>query len=157
MRKWKDSMGREWSVELTLGSAREIERATGFSFLDMQGSMPKLQADPWLLFDLCWHIVKDQVTANAIDQKTFVNSGIAGSVDSFRAILFEAWADFLDLAGMRPAAKMLRRLNAKAAQVDERVNAAIDQAMMKIDEEIEKALGPLCSDSPLLQASTGGP
>jgi hypothetical protein len=157
VRKWMDSKKREWVISLTLGDAREIEKATGFSFLDFQGSIPKLQADPWLLFDLCWHIVKDQVTANGIDQKTFINEGIAGSVETFRAVLFEAWADFLDLAGMSPAAKMLRRLNAKAAQVDARIDVAIDKAWAMVDAEIEKALGPLSLDSPPSPGSTGGP
>lgn len=157
MRKWTDSKKRDWVVNLTLGDAREIEKATGFSFLDFQGSVQKLEADPWLLFDLCWLIVKDQVTANGIDQKTFVNDGIAGSVESFRGVLFEAWADFLEAAGRGPAAKMVRRLNAKAARVDEKVNAAIDKAMELVDAEIEKALGPLFSDSPPSPDLTGVP
>jgi hypothetical protein len=148
-------MNREWSIALTLGDAREIERAIGVSFLEFPATLKKMEENPWLLFDLCWELVKTQVEQNGIDKKVFYNTGIAGSVESFRSVLFEAWADFLAAAGLSPAAKMLRKANEKAADFEKRLDAEIDRALDEALSQLD--LGTSFSNLPQPAGSTGDP
>ena len=110
MRNFKDTTGRAWNVELTVGGVEKIQAALGvnlFGVLDPDsGLFDRLMQDGLLAGQALWILVEPQAAASNIDRAKFLDS-LSG--DEFGAGR-EAWVGAVIDFFPTPLRVHLRRL-----------------------------------------------
>jgi len=161
MRTFKDSSGREWKVELTIGAARRIRSLADVNLLELdQGEPPlltRLGLDVMLLCDVVYAAVRPQADDAGVSDEQFGAALGGEAILAARKAFFEELADFFRSQG--------RADLARAIQAQERiVSLAVEQVDRKIGEiDPEQAVaeamqGPTAGDSstssPVASAAT---
>lgn len=138
MKAFKDSTGREWKVELTIGTAKRIRSLADVNLLELdQGEPPlltRLGLDVMLLCDVVYAAVKPQADDAGVSDEQFGAALGGEAILAARKAFFEELADFFRSQG--------RADLARAIQAQERIVAlAVEQVDRKIGEiDPEKAV-----------------
>jgi len=154
MARFKDTTGRSWDVELTIGVARKI-----FD-ISKPESLTDILEDPYKRFDMLWLLCEKQAIAYGVDAETFdkmLSDSEAAYVEANEALLESIQAFFrrigkeslaLLMSKTREAAITLDSLaKEKVAGMDQTLTQVITKALGQVEETILKA-GKLSSNSP---------
>lgn len=132
MRQFKDAKGREWSIEMSVTSARRAKGLAEVDFLriadgHIEGLNP-VMSDAALLCDALYALCKPQADALGVDAESF-GEGMAGDAisDATSALLGE-------LVAFTPNPRMRAAL--------QRVLNAVETAQALRLDRMEKELGP---------------
>ncbi len=145
MAMFKDTSGRVWAVELTIGIARNT-----FD-ISKPETLTQLIDDPYQRFDLLWLLCKDQAEKYSIDVTSFdrlmldertcfeANNALIETIeDFFRRIGKESLA--LLISKTREAATMIdSTVKEKVSGMDSAIAKVVSKAMSKLEAEIAKA------------------
>lgn len=78
MRKFKDRLDREWTLEINVSAVRRVERATGINLLKILDKsedgwtlLGRIGADPVMLIDILFALVKADADKAGVDQDSF--------------------------------------------------------------------------------------
>ncbi len=166
MAAFNDSKGREWSVEITIGTTMRL-KSDGVQFHELAENKCEkylaLEHDDESLIMLLWGIVKPQADAKDITKDDFVNSVYGESLQAAWEVFKAAYINFTRNPAIRSflvqtneRSKKLQALAAKTmtekmesmerigqAMIAERAQA-MDEAKMRgiIDEQIAKTSTP---------------
>lgn len=143
---FKDSLGREWTAELTVAQARNMKDIAGVSLdelipkpeeaknaKDVPGMLPLAQflADPFRVFDLWYLMIKPAADKLGLT-KDQVGEGIgAAEIEKVSFAVLRAINDFFQWDPTRQA--MLRKIAQAGQQVMSAAKQRIDKELDKID------------------------
>jgi len=133
MRSFKDADGRDWDVEVTVGTIKRVRATLDLDLTEIDSAIYKRLADPVLLADLLFVVCERQANDRDLSDEDF-GRGLRGDpIDDATAALLDAVADFFP--GRRRS--LLQAMISKSATLQEQ---AAKMAMDKItDPETEKA------------------
>lgn len=121
MTRFKDFLGREWSLRLTVGALGQVRRETG---ADLGQAMRSDQAladllfgDPATLVSVLWVLVADQ--AREVTPESFANGFDGPALERATEALLAAVADFF------PRSKVGAALRASLGRTLERMDQAV--------------------------------
>lgn len=119
---FQDGQGREWSIDLNLGTARTCKRNLGFDFMGDGKEHPilKLATDVVLLGDVLWCLCERQATERGVTEQDFAESLAGDGLDAATDALAEAFSDFCPNPKRRATLKRLwaRLRDVEALQLD---------------------------------------
>lgn len=156
MKKFLDSSGREWSLNVTIGDAKRIKSNLSVDLLDHR-QITELAGDPYKLADVIYSLCGSQAKAAGVTDEQF-GEGLAGdAIDDATTALLEAITDFFPKR-QRPALISLlakiKEANTKGAELAEaklnspQMHTAIQTALDNASNQIDTILGEL-SGKPL--------
>ncbi len=139
MTKFKDNLGKSWSIELTVGSARRMKELISvdiMQIIDGDALLVRINRDPALVCDMLYCICKPQADERKIDDQAF-----GELIGGFDIIIAARKALFEEIVNFFPAEKpMIMRQMAKLREVTLKL---VEKVGLKIDgvdaEEIAEA------------------
>lgn len=157
---FKDTEGRAWSLDLTIGSIKRVKSITDIDLLNIQdgSTLVELSRDPFKLVDMLWAIIQPQAVAlNVTDEQFGSSMGGMALRDASEAFLasitsfFQQWSPSLGATLSKLHSKIsemdLRAAElTKAKMADPRVDAALEKSFAKVEAEMETALNSLSTD-----------
>lgn len=160
MHTFADRNGRQWQIDLTIGTVARVRKNSGkrFDLLDPSSAADGeklstvLDEDLATVYEVLWHIVEPQAVAAGITAEKFGEAMAADCIVAAQAALFAAWLDFFravqrpDLAtalDMMTTARtrLARAVAAKMATID--VEATTMAMQAKIDQTLGQSFGGL--------------
>ena len=160
MHTFADRNGRQWQIDLTIGTVARVRKESGkrFDLLDPSSLVDGaklstvLDEDLATVYEVLWHIVEPQAAAAGITAEKFGEAMAADCIVSAQAALFAEWLDFFravqrpDLATaldmMTTArARLAKAVAAKMATID--VEATKTAMQAKIDQTLGQSFGGL--------------
>jgi hypothetical protein len=107
MHTFTDKAGRQWPIELTVGSARRCRDEAGFNPLDIALGEPadpeavgitkaqvRLAHDAILFSDVIWSMIRPEAEARKVTREQFDTAFRGEALRSAKAALMEELADF---------------------------------------------------------------
>jgi hypothetical protein len=148
MQIFRDNTGQEWSVEVTVATARRL-RARGvdvFKVIEADGIFAKLSADPAEACLVLFEVVRPQAESLKVSEEDFLNRIGGESLHAATLALIGAIVDFFPNPAVRGA---LRRML-------QEIGAEVDRRAEKL-AEIVSTLGESSPSLPGSQESTHPP
>jgi hypothetical protein len=150
VQKFTDKNGKEWTIEISIGSVRRVKAMLGIDLLDISGGnvLESIASDPMRLCDVVYCLCKPEADAAGVDDYTF-GEGLGGdAIESAANALIE---DLISFFPSRQRA-ILRKALAIARSQQEQL---IELAETKVSElsDLAKIGGSSSSDLPSSPAS----
>lgn len=128
MRVIKDLKGREWELQITVGT---VKRVRSYCDLDLynigdSGFIKIIIDEPIKLIEMFWTIFEDQAKAKEIDEKEFCEGWAGDIIDEATKIFLDELIEFFPEKKRQPARKLLEKLEALAIKAYSRVEAECD-------------------------------
>ena len=152
MSRFKDSTGREWSLDLNVGMLGKLRTDAGFELGKSQTAerlAETLFADPETLAKVLWVLVESQADAKQVTPESFACSLDGDALEVATTAILEAIIDFFHRAG--PRAMLRSRLPEMLHKADTQVMQAIESEMSR---RTEGPLNPGAGSLPASSAST---
>lgn len=150
MQSFKDKTGKEWSIELPIGTVMRIKSATNGRFDLFESSRPSgsdsaalplstlLASDIPTFWELLWYLIEPQANAANVTPEQF---GIAMAGDCLivaREVFFREWRDFFRLLQRPDQVLVLEKTSLWMAQALEKVRAKTnDPKLQELDKMVE--------------------
>ena len=151
MKTFKDNAGRDWSLSLTIGNAMLVKDRLGVDLLQPEVGDPpvltRLGTDEMLLAQVIATLLESQFELHKIDAAQVYQCFDGPTFGRAHEAFYKELIDFFHQRGRQDRAVAVEKqmqvilAGTKAAQtkVDGiNVDAVIDQAMKKVDEELKK-------------------
>lgn len=112
MHTFTDALGRSWSVEITVATLKRIRAVAGVDLLEAAGGtlLDRLVADPVLLGDVLYAVVKPQADDRKITDEDFGSSLAGDAIDSATTALLEEFVAFFPSPRRRVLAQALAKM-----------------------------------------------
>ncbi|MGN1064517.1 MAG: hypothetical protein ACI4QC_03825 [Thermoguttaceae bacterium] len=157
MRTFKDALGNEWTIKVTLGTARRIRENmansptafSGVDFLDYAGLLLGLE-DPFFAADLVELICADEREARGVSRDAFLDALTGDRLFDAIAAFVEEYVNFFP----NPATR--ERLTSIRGKIEEIEQAKFNVFRERIDETAEK-IQSLAADASRSTSSTESP
>jgi hypothetical protein len=134
MQKFKDLLGREWELSITIGSVRQVKEHTGIDLLDFPDVLQQLAADIIGLCNVLFILVKPQADKAGVSDEDF-GYALGGQVieDASEALVDELIAFF-----PQRRRELLMQIKTKTAEYQE---AQLQKAKKQIESlDLEKII-----------------
>lgn len=157
MRAFRDTAGRQWSVDITVETIKRVKGLVGVNLLDVVGGelAERLATDPVLLCDVLYAVCKPDADRLGISDEEF-GRGLAGdAIDEATDALLEALVDFfpkLRRKLLRTALGRLQHLHQRAVELAEK--RLMDPAL---ERRLEAMLGESCAAPTSCDVATNSP
>lgn len=138
--RFKDSLGRQWTVSIKVSSAKRVQDECGINLLrllDDPQSLDELANNPLTLVDCIYAIVRPQVEDAGLSFDQFCDGLDGQSMDDATVAFIEALVDFFP--GARKA--MLRKVADRALSAIDRNEKAMRE--MIASGKVDEALGAM--------------
>lgn len=159
MTAFSDNTGRAWEVVVTVATLKRVRSLAGVDLMDIADPdanlIGRLAADPVLLVDSLFAVVKPQADARGVTDEEFGAALAGDAVADATDAMLEAVVDFFPHA---PSRSNLRAVLTKTRGAMDRV-AEVGAEMIEsgvIDREIDEAIGAM-RRSISGEPSTGSP
>jgi len=140
MRTFQDSAGRTWTIAVNVDAVKRVKALLGEDMLDIEHFFPRLLADPILLCDTLFAILKPQAEAQNVTDIDFARAMAGDAIAHARKTLVEDYVDFFPDASQRELLReALARYGELTLQMKELAKARLKRA--SLPPEIEKAFG----------------
>ena len=142
MKIFKDTKGREWVLELNLGTVKEINERLKSEQVDIfqPNSLIHRLADPFFVSSVLFAFIKDQADKLGVDLYEFRCSLKGAEFWETQQMLMEEYVDFFPNPEVR---ENLRTMMAKTAEYSKRMMTTTSRAIEKMDNEFGKALAEM--------------
>jgi len=97
MSKFKDNAGRDWDVNITVGTVKRVKADTSYDLITVIGgevAIQRLSTDPLLLAEVLFSIIRPQAEAKGITLEQFLESLGGESIEKATDAFMEALANF---------------------------------------------------------------
>ena len=149
MKTFKDNAGRDWSLSLTIGNAMMVKERLGIDLLQPEiGDPPlltRLGTDEMLLAEVIAALLESQFELHKVDVAQVYQCFDGPTFGRAHEAFYKELIDFFHQRGRQDRAKAVEKqmqmivAGAKAAEMKVEginVDAMIDRAMKKVDEEL---------------------
>lgn len=153
MRTFKDSTGREWTIDVTVGAVKRVRELTQvdlFSIFTQAGSA--VFNDPVKLVDVLYALCRDQAEKMAVSDLQFGESLVGDSIEAAADAMVDAVVDFFP----ERRRDLHRRMVDKSKQITEVTLARAIKAINAIDPNQPLTSKKNATGSRGLSASTRG-
>jgi len=116
MKMFKDRLGREWTVELTVASMRRVKDLAQVDLLKIgSGKVDSLTNDPYKIVEVIGVLVNPQIKERGLSMDVFLEGLSGESLDAASQALLDEVIDFF------PSRRgvILRKIMATAREIDE--------------------------------------
>ena len=149
MKTFKDNAGRDWSLSLTIGNAMMVKERLGIDLLQPEVGDPplltRLGTDEMLLAEVIAALLESQFELHKVDVAQVYQCFDGPTFGRAHEAFYRELIDFFHQRGRQDRAKAVEKqmqmivAGAKAAEMKVEginVDAMIDRAMKKVDEEL---------------------
>jgi len=149
MHIFKDNAGRDWSLSLTIGNAMTVKNRLGIDLLQPEVGDPplltRLGTDEMLLAEVIAVLLESQFDLHKVDTAQVYQCFDGPTFGRAHEAFYKELIDFFHQRGRQDRAKAVEKqmqmilAGAKAAMTKVEginVDAMIDRAMKKVDEEL---------------------
>ncbi len=159
MKTFTDNAGNTWSLSITVDAVKRVRSLLNVNLMDViEGTLlEKLSADPVLLCDVLFAVVKPEADAKGITDEQFGRAMGGDAIEAATAALLDDLVDFFP----SQRRKLLGRALAKFAEFEAK---AMKHANAKLDALDDAAMSRLLNtggepsgNSPASSASTPAP
>ena len=140
MPKFTDAMGREWTIEVTLGLRKRVKSDVDFDLFEAQDHA-ELSMDPARVGEVLYTILEPQILKLGIEPTEFADGFNADTLHSAATALNEALASFFQKVS--PArGKMMRATLLQAEEMLEKSSSHVVERMgsPKVAEAMEREI-----------------
>jgi hypothetical protein len=140
MPTFTDATGRAWSVIITVATLKRVRALANVDLLDVGGGalLERLAADPVLLADVLYAVVKPEADARQVNDEAFGQALAGDAIDHAATALLEALVAFFPQPRRRLLAQVLEKLAGWRAQA--LVAAEQRLADPELDAVVQRAL-----------------
>lgn len=103
--KFKDNKGREWFIEFTIGTAREIKKRLDVDLMETEKALVQLSENDFALMDATWLAIEGQAKTQGVDTKEFENSLGGKEIEAITTAFIEALINFTPSQATKAALK----------------------------------------------------
>lgn len=148
MKKFIDSKGRPWVVEVHVATIKRVKTLAGINLLEVvEGELvERLSSDPILLCDVLYSVCKPQADREGVSDEDF-GTGLAGeAISEATKALIEALVDFFP----EPRRRLLQKAAAKFHQVQTKAFQMIEtklestniesQILERLEQDLQLAI-----------------
>lgn len=154
MRTFKDSLGRDWIIEVNYSAKQRVKAACDLDLFDL-AVFQKIGADPTLLIDVIFGLCKPEIEKRGVTAEQFVDSLVGDAIEQASDALLQEIIDFFPSSRRTTLRKVLetaQQVQAKAvAHIDEKLNSG------ELLKQLEKTLIPQSGAAPESSASIPAP
>lgn len=156
MHTFTDVQGRSWSIEITVATLKRIRAVAGVDLLDVAGGtlFERLVADPVLLGDVLFAVVKPEADALHISDEMFGRALAGDVIDHATTALLEEIVAFFPTPRRRVLDKVMTKLAAWRTQALQVAEQRLDDPMLASAVERVIAAGDSSGSAPASSAST---
>jgi len=151
MKEFRDSAGRTWPVQLTVGSAKRVRDLLGVDLLaPEQGEPPlltRLGTDEMLICDVLYCLVKPQADAKGVSDEQFGESLGGEAIARGMEALYAELVDFFRQRGRTDRAAAVEKQLRMVQVATERITTQIGE--LDIEARIDQALGKVSIGLPV--------
>ena len=128
MSQFKDSLGRPWTLAITVGSLKRIEAHAGFDIADISNgkAVSLFTGDHRDLVPVIWPLISKQAEANGIDVDNFSDALWGEGLANATAAVKEALLDFFP-PDRRPV------IRAMTEKMDAVMKLAIEKGLIEME------------------------
>ena len=152
MRTFADTTGREWKVDVNVGTCKRVKTLLpGTDLLDVAGGdlLCRLASDPILLCDVLYVVVKPQADAEGVSDEAFGQALGGDALEAATTALLEALSDFFPSAKRRVLQKALVKLRALENRVADAAEARLEgKALERELDALLAGSGASSTDTP---------
>jgi len=149
MHTFTDNAGREWRLEITIGTVRRVRDLLEVDLLALdQGDPPlltRLELDLMLLVDVIYACLKPQADEADVTDEQFGEALGGDGVSAAHSAFWAALADFTQSAGQTHMAAAIRKLQALVTRATEEAVRRIDAK--DVDQIVQEAMAGTPGDS----------
>lgn len=150
--RFEDAEGREWSLKITVNDIRRVRRILGEDLLkdNVEQMLSRLMADPVLLVDVIYVLVKPQADNRDLSDEDFGRSLYGDALDRATQAFLDALTNFFPSRRR----EILRRVRERAEEVTEKMAKLTMEQMESgelekaIEREMKQIRGEQSADSP---------
>lgn len=146
MRTFRDKVGAEWTIEVTIATVKRIRDLAGLDVLDLETSFARLIDDPCALGAALYAAVKPQADERGVSPDAFADLLDGEAVRLATAAMTEELADFFQGAKRTAAKAVLRKIAQLTPEIERRINERVDGLTLD-------AFGAAFTNSPASSAS----
>jgi len=152
MKIFKDIKGESWELTINVAAIKKVRDLLNADLLDVQGTLPRLLADPIFLVDVLYCLCKSQADAKNISDEQF-GEGMAGDcLGAAKNTLVEELKSFFPTPEERQAVDRLIKKG------NEMIGLLREKSLLKLEltdmdakaDEILKLFGEISTNSPEL-------
>lgn len=131
MSQFKDCLGREWQIDLTVASLRDVRKHAqidlGKLLKDNNAFAEFLFSEPEALVEVLWVLCREQAEAQGVDAEHFARGFDGPTGDKAAEAVLAAVADFFPRRGLGRTLK--ERMPSLLAKMDELANQVVTEAL----------------------------
>ena len=158
MKTFRDNANREWTVEVNVEALKRVKSLLDVDLLDAAGGklLERLIADPVLLCDVVYGLVKPQADQAGVSDEDFGRAMAGDAIDAATSALLEELVGFFPQARRRVLAKAVQKLESLQERVAAGAESLLDspEIEQRIDAELEAIRSTLGRPSINLPASS---
>ncbi len=146
---FKDEKDRSWSIDLTIGAVRKVQKLLSVNLLDLESGKPplltRLGTDLMLLVDVIYVLVKDQTDKANVSDEEFGLALNGEAASAAQEAFYEELVLFFRGLGRKDMALALEtqmKIIHQAVELVEKKLAGID-----VEKQINLAFGKESTDS----------
>ncbi len=156
MKTFTDKEGRSWDITLTVGSAKRVRDLLDVNLLEPEAGDPplitRIGTDEILLCDIIYCLCRPQAQSRSLTDEQFGELLCGDVILAAQEAFYAEMLDFFRLRARKDRAMAIRKQMEVIRLAVSRAEKEIDA--FPIEQEIEKAFGPLSTSSPASPVST---
>lgn len=135
MEIFKDLKGREWRLQITVGTIRKVRSVLGLDLYDVssEGFIQVIVDETEKLIDMFYLILEDQAKELGVDGQGFAEGFSGEVIDEATTAFLDELTNFFPRSKREPVKKLL-------AKTQKLVSIATERMMEKIDDINEKEI-----------------
>lgn len=155
MKTFADNAGRTWTVSVTVDAVKRVRSLAGVDLLAaIDGELiQRLVADPVLLCDALFAIVKPEADAKGVSDEDFGRAMAGDVIDHATTAFLEELTGFFPLARRQVLSKALGKLRELEQRAVKAANARLDSP--ELEAEVERILTRIGGSSGTVPGSSG--
>jgi hypothetical protein len=147
MRTFKDNAGRTWTVTVNVDAVKRVRSLLDVNLLEVVDGhlIERLAADPVLLCDVIYALVKPEADAQQVTDQDFGRAMAGDAIDLATTALLEELVDFFPLGKRR----LLQKAVAKLKDWESKALTAAERKLdsPELEAQFERALTSMSGSS----------
>lgn len=140
MRVIKDLNGQEWKLQITVGSIIAVRGELKMDLYNIgdDGFIRAVIDDPFMIFDILWVLLEDQIKERDIDKKAFGKAFSGDCIATATVLFLEELTEFFPPGKRETAANLLKKTRQLAEMAYKKIDADIEN--LDLEKEVDTAM-----------------
>ncbi|MBI9017373.1 MAG: hypothetical protein JEZ07_08955 [Phycisphaerae bacterium] len=158
MRIFSDTTGRQWQINMTIGSVKQVKALTGYDLLELdKGDRPllaTLRTDIMAVCDVIFALVKKQAEEAGISDEQFAEALGGNAIVVAQDAFWDELEDFCQSLNRQHLAKAIQAMGKTVNLAYQKISQQVDQLDIEqmLNDQFTKISGELPESSELTPA-----